>query len=369
MKDLVLAWRPLSRSLSLQRVSKECKHDPACDQVARFLFHSRHDMKGLDAAQKERLKGVINDHLRESNVYGKVRSFVRDFLATEEGVALEEDKLLTALHEKKVVEELLASMGREKDRPLSQTLNRIASGASTFVPARGEKFLHVQVDRGAAFADALDDGFSLHPQSMSKGSMVAHLFLQGQRHCTRPVSLAAEPDFNDGFVFRIKVGDNLPLTSVRNMLHIVVLKQTADDRTDVIGTQSVEWRRVLLSGYLSITMELTGMGGDTAVSTGTLNLNLELMPKVMNSLTNDTALATQVRAEREQDADIDRKFFHMAKAWWKEYLQIRPEHANRMVDVSEFGVWGLRVSGVRTSGFGDRRKAPCLHVHSVGFSV
>ena len=80
-------------------------------------------MKGLDPAQKERLKGIINDHLRSSNVYGKVRSFVRDFLATEEGVALEEDKLLTALHEKKVVEDLIASMGREHDRPLTQALN------------------------------------------------------------------------------------------------------------------------------------------------------------------------------------------------------------------------------------------------------
>ena len=50
------------------------------------------------AIAQERLKGIINDHLRSSNVYGKVRSFVRDFLATEEGVALEEDKLLTSLH-------------------------------------------------------------------------------------------------------------------------------------------------------------------------------------------------------------------------------------------------------------------------------
>lgn len=40
---------------------------------------------------------------------------------------------------------------------------------------------------------------------MNKGSMVAHLCLQGQRHCTRPVPLAAEPDFDDGFVFRLEV--------------------------------------------------------------------------------------------------------------------------------------------------------------------
>lgn len=109
---------------------------------------------------QERLKEIINDHLRSSNVYGKVRSFVRDFLATEEGVALEEDKLLTSLHEKKVVEDLIASMGQEHDRPLSRSLAglKVSSGSAPLVPAKGEKFLHVKVERGAAFTDSLVDG-------------------------------------------------------------------------------------------------------------------------------------------------------------------------------------------------------------------
>jgi hypothetical protein len=133
---------------------------------------------------------------------------VRDFLATEEGVALEEDKLLTSLHEKKVVEDLIASMGQDQDRPLSRSLAglKVSSGSAPLVPAKGEKFLHVKVERGAAFTDSLIDGSSLHPQPTNKGSMVAHVCLQGQRHCTRPVPLAAEPDFDDGFVFRLQVG-------------------------------------------------------------------------------------------------------------------------------------------------------------------
>ena len=62
-------------------------------------------------------------------------AMVRDFLATEEGVALEEDKLLTALHEKKVVEDLIASMGREHDRPLTQALNglKVCGSSSSHV--------------------------------------------------------------------------------------------------------------------------------------------------------------------------------------------------------------------------------------------
>lgn len=163
--------------------------------------------------------------------------------------------------------------------------------------------------------------------------MVVHMCLQGQRNCTRPVPLSADPDFDDGFVFRLQTGENEPLAAVSSHLHIVVIKQTPDDRVEVIGTQSVDWRRVLLSGYLSITIELTGMGGDTAVAVGTLSLNLEILPKVVNTLTNDAALTTQIRAEREHDSERDRRFFNTAKAFWREYLQIRPEHANRMVKI------------------------------------
>ena len=63
----------------------------------------------------------------------------------------------------------------------------------------------------------------------------------------------------------------------------------------------------------------------------TLQLNLELMPKVANTLTSDEALSAQVRADREREAERDRRFFAAAKAWWKDFLQIRPEHAGRMV--------------------------------------
>ncbi len=70
--------------------------------------------------------------------------------------------------------------------------------------------------------------------------------------------------------------------------------QTADDRVEIIGTQRVEWRRVLQTGYLSLTLELTGLGGDTSVPVGTLNLNLELLPKVVNTLTSEADLSAQV---------------------------------------------------------------------------
>jgi len=92
---------------------------------------------------------------RCSNVYGKVRSFVRDFLSEEKGVALDEDKLLSALHEKKVVEELLGSLGSENERLLLRP--RAGAGSKAPGPTRGGLFLHVRVGKGSSFLDPLMD--------------------------------------------------------------------------------------------------------------------------------------------------------------------------------------------------------------------
>ena len=57
-------------------------------------------MAGLDSNQQAKLRQIIHEHLGSTDVYSRIRSFVRDFIETEQGVALEEDKLLSTLHEK-----------------------------------------------------------------------------------------------------------------------------------------------------------------------------------------------------------------------------------------------------------------------------
>jgi hypothetical protein len=52
----------------------------------------------VSLTRSARLASCAPRRLRACLVRSQVRSFVRDFLATEEGVALEEDKLLTYLH-------------------------------------------------------------------------------------------------------------------------------------------------------------------------------------------------------------------------------------------------------------------------------
>jgi hypothetical protein len=57
-------------------------------------------MSGLDLNQQAKLRQIIHEHLGSTDVYSRIRSFVRDFIETEQGVSLEEDKLLSTLHEK-----------------------------------------------------------------------------------------------------------------------------------------------------------------------------------------------------------------------------------------------------------------------------
>jgi hypothetical protein len=57
-------------------------------------------MAGLDSNQQAKLRQIIHEHLGSTDVYSRIRSFVREFLENEQGTVLEEDKLLATLHEK-----------------------------------------------------------------------------------------------------------------------------------------------------------------------------------------------------------------------------------------------------------------------------
>ena len=80
-----------------------------------------------------------------------------------------------------MVEDLIASMGREHERPMTGAQSGRKASGSSFLPTRGEKWLHVKVGKAAGFTEALFDGSSIHPVPAHKSTVVAHLCLQGQR--------------------------------------------------------------------------------------------------------------------------------------------------------------------------------------------
>ena len=109
--------------------------------------------------------------------------------------------------EKKVVEDLIASMGREHERPLTGAQSGRKAHASSFVPTRGEKWLHVKVGKAAGFTESLFDASSLHPVPAHKSSVVAHLCLQGQRSSLSSSPLPPSAYFSSSPFFSLYARD------------------------------------------------------------------------------------------------------------------------------------------------------------------
>jgi centrosomal protein CEP76 len=288
----------------------------------------------LPPEKLEELKKVIHGHLTSNDVYSKLREFVRNFIAEQAPDGhVEEHQLLTALHEKRVVEDLLTSVGRTVEAGVPQT-------SKTLDVPKGRRFLHVRLGQGKAFLDQLNeqDRFPV-PQ------FFCYLQFGQQRFRSRPVACAVEPPFDDAFLLDIthlaSEGER-SLVTASDKIHLVIVHQDPkDDSQSVVGTHSFEWRKVLLTGFLASTVEISS-AAQASVAAGVLEVHVELLPKPDRKL-DEPILNSQLRDERVREADVERRFFGYAKTWWKEFLNIRPEHSERPVRLfSQAEEGGLR---------------------------
>ena len=63
---------------------------------------------------------------------------------------------------------------------------------------------------------------------------------------------------------------------------------------------------------------------------GVLDIQLELFPK-SGQVLEENVVRAQLDLERSRQADRERLFLVYAKQWWKEFLQIRESHQDRLV--------------------------------------
>ena len=73
-------------------------------------------------------------------------------------------------------------------------------------------------------------------------------------------------------------------------------------------------------------------GAESKVPVGILEASIELLPKCVQVLTEEV-VSTQVSLEKNRQSERERLFLVYAKQWWKEYLQIRPNHGQRLVKI------------------------------------
>ena len=129
----------------------------------------------------------------------------------------------------------------------------------------------------------------------------------------------------------ISCGDAL---SISDPIQVVLTTTNHKGEVDLVGTCSLEWRRVLCeeTGRFNTSVELSGVGPEAKISPGVLDLQVDLMPRPSEPL-NPEVFTAQLGLERQRRAEKDRLFLVYAKQWWKEYLQLRTQHSQRLIKI------------------------------------
>ncbi|XP_054237769.1 centrosomal protein of 76 kDa isoform X2 [Indicator indicator] len=131
-----------------------------------------------------------------------------------------------------------------------------------------------------------------------------------------------------------KMVDATAMLSICDPVHMVLIKTDTFGETTLVASYFLEWRSVLAveNGVTNVAVELLGVGTESKVSVGVLNIRLEMYPQLNKTLSPE-ATNTQFALERQKTAEKERLFLMYAKQWWREYLQIRPTHNVRLVKI------------------------------------
>ncbi|KAK2191243.1 hypothetical protein NP493_55g07029 [Ridgeia piscesae] len=287
------------------------------------------------------IRDVISETLNESN--GKEES-------------LTEDGVLRALKEKGIVDNLMQQLQLTSTNGLP--LNGLPVKKATHFVDKDEKFassdaaaktnidptrryLYMQFLGGKAFLEHLQETDALPGQVTS--TFTLHINFRGQRFKSRPVPCACEPDLHEAFLLELhkdasgdaaRMADATTLLSLGDSVHLVLIKTEATGESVLVASHYLEWRSVLAAPHMrcSMAVELMGIGSENKVPVGVLDVKLELIPRLSVSLTEDV-ITEQVRVEKSRQAEHERLFLVYAKQWWKEFLQIRTTHKERLIKI------------------------------------
>lgn len=214
-------------------------------------------------------------------------------------------------------------------------------------PSSNKRCLFVQVLGGHAFLDHLSD-----PSPCPHAHFTLHIHFRGQRYHSRDVPCACEPDFREGFLLELEKKLPPPATggdvstgvgrmiscadglSISDPVQIALTTTNHRGEVDLVGTCDLEWRRVLceVSGRFPLTVELRGVGAEAKITPGILDLRIDTVPQPMDPVHLDL-FSAQLGLEKQRRSEKERLFLVYARQWWKEYLQLRPEHSQRLVKI------------------------------------
>ncbi|KAG3293515.1 centrosomal protein 76, transcript variant X2 [Ictidomys tridecemlineatus] len=306
----------------------------------------------LPPEKASELKQLIHQQLSKMDVHGRIREIlaetIREELAPDQQHLSTED-LIKALRRRGIIDDVMKELNfvtENVDQELPSSpkqpvgFDKQSTLKKTNIdPTR--RYLYLQVLGGKAFLEHLQEPEPLPGQVCSTFTLCLHY--RNQRFRSKPVPCACEPDFHDGFLLEVhreslgdgtRMADSTTMLSISDPIHMVLIKTDIFGETTLVASYFLEWRSVLGSenGVTSLTVELMGVGTESKVSVGILNIKLEMYPPLNQTLSQEV-VNTQLALERQKTAEKERLFLVYAKQWWREYLQIRPSHNSRLVKI------------------------------------
>ena len=210
---------------------------------------------------------------------------------------------------------------------------------------QNKRYVFLRVTGGKAFVEHLQESEMTPEHTYTVFTL--HVHFRQQRFKSRPVPCSCEPNIQEGFLLELskhypnhpdyetdKIVTPNDALSIRDSIHLVLTKTDKFGEINLVGSRYLEWRHILSDtmGRGSTAIELNGIGNESSVPAGLLDITMEIVPKVTSSVSQDVVMA-QLSLERSRCAERERMFLVYAKQWWKEYLQIRQQHAQRLVKV------------------------------------
>jgi len=278
---------------------------------------------------------AVHNYMRANDIYQQIQKVLK-----EGGGAMGSDgEAIAHMQQKGIVDEVV--------RTLRHT--RIGSNVGSGPPpaaARGKgPHIVLRLRGGTAFSDAL----RFEEAGATEAFVQLHVNFAGQRFVSAAVPFTDRPELTGLFRLVLRPGstrsfDHLELLNDKQQgpLQFAVTRVSADGHTTVVGTNVLEWRRVLVTGHFEGPVEMFRFGGGSQVPVGVLSVRLELSPEIKEgSGLKNQFLSDHLRTEYMVRSKAEADFEAYCRIWWREFTQIRPSHEERRVQLfarSELGI-------------------------------
>eukprot|EP00818_Percolomonas_sp_WS_P007327 CAMPEP_0117438002 /NCGR_PEP_ID=MMETSP0759-20121206/1823_1 /TAXON_ID=63605 /ORGANISM="Percolomonas cosmopolitus, Strain WS" /LENGTH=620 /DNA_ID=CAMNT_0005229669 /DNA_START=104 /DNA_END=1963 /DNA_ORIENTATION=- len=292
----------------------------------------------LNASEIRSIKRLIDQQLRSKDIYSQIRSILSQHLDSEsESVNVNsEEHVLNVMRERGVLQQLVESLHqRDMSSSGAKTGSPTATGGiGNGTPTRLQQLLHLKIVKGKAFLEFDAIG--------ARQKFCVCVQYGKQRFQTQWLDCHVEPTIDEDMLLVLndlsdansaqKIAANVAelLQRSDDKIHIIVIKEDEDGQRDYIGGTHLEWRKVLKTGLLGMSVELGS--SEMTVPRGILELRLELLPRPKVGL-SESEIQNQFNIERSRRTKAEREFYLYSKQWFEEYRQIRPSHKNRVVKI------------------------------------